>query len=153
MVRNMPVFIQLVITTHNHVTIAQLSAAGVSWCWRTSLSLSLAYICALQKEVPYHGRLYITDSNLCFFSSVLLKDTKVRKPRSSLSLRTSGAAGLTAHPCVAGGPSRLQRELPEEAEHRAARAQRHLCADGRRGEGQFLSGALNNDSLIQLMFD
>lgn len=100
MVRNMPVFIQLVITTHNHVTIAQLSAAGVSWCWRTSLSLSLAYICALQKEVPYHGRLYITDSNLCFFSSVLLKDTKVRNPRSSLSLRTSGAAGLTAHPCV-----------------------------------------------------
>lgn len=36
-----------------------------------------AYICALQKEVPYHGRLYITDTHACFFSSVLLKDTKV----------------------------------------------------------------------------
>ena len=36
-----------------------------------------AYICALQKEVPYHGRLYITDTNACFYSSVLLKDTKV----------------------------------------------------------------------------
>ncbi|ROL54971.1 GRAM domain-containing protein 2B [Anabarilius grahami] len=45
-----------------------------------------AYICALQKEVPYHGRLYITDSNLCFFSSVLLKDTKVVVPVSSVSV-------------------------------------------------------------------
>ncbi len=36
-----------------------------------------AYICALQKEVPYHGRLYITDTHACFYSSVLLKDTKV----------------------------------------------------------------------------
>ncbi|XP_067271389.1 GRAM domain-containing protein 2B isoform X2 [Pseudorasbora parva] len=45
-----------------------------------------AYICALQKEVPYHGRLYITDSNLCFFSSVLLKDTKVIVPVSSVSV-------------------------------------------------------------------
>ncbi|XP_058495068.1 GRAM domain-containing protein 2B isoform X1 [Solea solea] len=36
-----------------------------------------AYICALQKEVPYHGRLYITDTHACFHSSVLLKDTKV----------------------------------------------------------------------------
>ncbi|XP_051766000.1 GRAM domain-containing protein 2B isoform X1 [Ctenopharyngodon idella] len=44
-----------------------------------------AYICALQKEVPYHGRLYITDSNLCFFSSVLLKDTKVIVPVASVS--------------------------------------------------------------------
>ncbi|XP_037626232.1 GRAM domain-containing protein 2B isoform X1 [Sebastes umbrosus] len=39
-----------------------------------------AYICALQKEVPYHGRLYITDTNACFYSSVLLKDTKVVIP-------------------------------------------------------------------------
>jgi len=36
-----------------------------------------AYICALQREVPYHGRLYITDTHACFYSSVLLKDTKV----------------------------------------------------------------------------
>ncbi len=36
-----------------------------------------AYVCALQKEVPFHGRLYITDTHACFYSSVLLKDTKV----------------------------------------------------------------------------
>ncbi|XP_047229947.1 GRAM domain-containing protein 2B isoform X2 [Girardinichthys multiradiatus] len=43
-----------------------------------------AYICALQREVPYHGRLYITDTNACFYSSVLLKDTKVVIPVSSI---------------------------------------------------------------------
>ncbi|XP_026201799.1 GRAM domain-containing protein 2B isoform X2 [Anabas testudineus] len=43
-----------------------------------------AYICALQKEVPYHGRLYITDTHACFFSSVLLKDTKVVIPVSCI---------------------------------------------------------------------
>lgn len=43
-----------------------------------------AYICALQKEVPYHGRLYITDTHICFFSSVLLKDTRVVIPVSSV---------------------------------------------------------------------
>ncbi|XP_068176382.1 GRAM domain-containing protein 2B isoform X2 [Antennarius striatus] len=45
-----------------------------------------AYICALQKEVPYHGRLYITDTNACFYSSVLLKDTKVIIPVSCISM-------------------------------------------------------------------
>lgn len=34
-------------------------------------------MCALQKEVPYHGRLYLTEAHACFYSSVLLKDTKV----------------------------------------------------------------------------
>ncbi|KAJ0032560.1 hypothetical protein NQD34_002641 [Periophthalmus magnuspinnatus] len=45
-----------------------------------------AYLCALQKEVPYHGRLYITDKNVCFYSSVLLKDTKVVVPVSSIHI-------------------------------------------------------------------
>ncbi|KAG7488084.1 hypothetical protein MATL_G00030760 [Megalops atlanticus] len=41
-----------------------------------------AYICALQKEVPYHGRLYVSENYVCFYSSVLLKDTKVVIPVS-----------------------------------------------------------------------
>ncbi|KAM9797119.1 GRAM domain-containing protein 2B isoform 1-T1 [Syngnathus typhle] len=45
-----------------------------------------AYICALQKEVPYHGRLYITNSHACFHSSVLLKDTKVVIPVSCIHI-------------------------------------------------------------------
>ncbi|XP_068563607.1 GRAM domain-containing protein 2B isoform X1 [Cebidichthys violaceus] len=45
-----------------------------------------AYICALQKEVPYHGRLYITDIHACFYSSVLLKDTKVVIPVSCIHI-------------------------------------------------------------------
>ncbi|XP_030228624.1 GRAM domain-containing protein 2A isoform X2 [Gadus morhua] len=43
-----------------------------------------AYICAWQKEVPYHGRLYITETHACFYSSVLLKDTKAVIPVSSI---------------------------------------------------------------------
>ncbi|XP_060889809.1 GRAM domain-containing protein 2B isoform X2 [Labrus mixtus] len=45
-----------------------------------------AYICALQKEVPYHGRLYITDTHACFYSSVLLKDTKLVIPVSRIHI-------------------------------------------------------------------
>ncbi|KAK7889814.1 hypothetical protein WMY93_025374 [Mugilogobius chulae] len=45
-----------------------------------------AYLCAMQKEVPYHGRLYITDKNVCFYSSVLLKDTKVIIPVSLIHI-------------------------------------------------------------------
>ncbi|GAA6104066.1 GRAM domain-containing protein 2B isoform X3 [Tachysurus ichikawai] len=45
-----------------------------------------AYICALQREVPYHGRLYITESNVCFHSSVLLKATKVVIPVSNITV-------------------------------------------------------------------
>lgn len=39
--------------------------------------VSAAFTCALQKEVLYHGKLYISENNVCFFSSVLLKETKV----------------------------------------------------------------------------
>ncbi|XP_041647251.1 GRAM domain-containing protein 2B isoform X3 [Cheilinus undulatus] len=45
-----------------------------------------AYICALQKEVPYHGRLYVTDTHVCFYSSVLLKDTKLVIPVSCIHI-------------------------------------------------------------------
>ncbi|XP_063058091.1 GRAM domain-containing protein 2B isoform X2 [Engraulis encrasicolus] len=44
-----------------------------------------AYICALQKEVPYHGRIYISENHVCFHSSVLMKATKVVIPVSSVT--------------------------------------------------------------------
>ncbi|KAJ8278334.1 hypothetical protein GJAV_G00086500 [Gymnothorax javanicus] len=43
-----------------------------------------AYVCALQKEVPYHGRIYVSENFICFYSSVLLKDTKAVIPVSSV---------------------------------------------------------------------
>ncbi|XP_061653491.1 GRAM domain-containing protein 2B-like isoform X1 [Phyllopteryx taeniolatus] len=42
------------------------------------------FICALQKEVLYHGKLFISENYVCFFSSVLLKETKVLIPISSI---------------------------------------------------------------------
>ncbi|KAL2098146.1 hypothetical protein ACEWY4_007353 [Coilia grayii] len=39
--------------------------------------LTHAFTCALQKEVLYHGKLYVSHEHICFYSSVLLKATKV----------------------------------------------------------------------------
>ncbi|XP_051236701.1 GRAM domain-containing protein 2A [Dicentrarchus labrax] len=47
-------------------------------------SLTHAFTCALQKEVLYHGKLFVSDNYVCFYSSVLLKDTKVVIPASSV---------------------------------------------------------------------
>ncbi|XP_058274946.1 GRAM domain-containing protein 2B-like isoform X1 [Hemibagrus wyckioides] len=37
-----------------------------------------AFTCALQKEVLYHGKMYVSLQHVCFYSSVLLKETKVQ---------------------------------------------------------------------------
>ncbi|KAM8839586.1 GRAM domain-containing protein 2A-like [Synchiropus picturatus] len=39
--------------------------------------LTHTFTCALQKEVLYQGKLFISENYVCFYSSVLLKDTKV----------------------------------------------------------------------------
>uniref|UniRef100_A0A8D3C8A6 GRAM domain-containing protein n=1 Tax=Scophthalmus maximus TaxID=52904 RepID=A0A8D3C8A6_SCOMX len=39
-------------------------------------NLTQMFICALQKEVLYHGKLFVSENYVCFYSSVLLKDTK-----------------------------------------------------------------------------
>ncbi|XP_040911402.1 GRAM domain-containing protein 2B-like isoform X3 [Toxotes jaculatrix] len=48
-------------------------------------NLTHTFTCALQKEVLYHGKLFVSESHVCFHSSVLLKDTKVVIPTSSVS--------------------------------------------------------------------
>ncbi|XP_076838043.1 GRAM domain-containing protein 2B isoform X2 [Brachyhypopomus gauderio] len=40
-------------------------------------NLTNTFTCALQKEVVYHGKMYVSQNHICFYSSVLLKDTKV----------------------------------------------------------------------------
>ncbi|KAF1383991.1 hypothetical protein PFLUV_G00137580 [Perca fluviatilis] len=47
-------------------------------------NLTHTFICALQKEVLYHGKLFVCENYVCFHSSVLLKDTKVVIPGSSI---------------------------------------------------------------------
>ncbi|XP_061879629.1 GRAM domain-containing protein 2B-like [Entelurus aequoreus] len=42
------------------------------------------FVCTLQKEVLYYGRLYVSENYVCFHSSVLLRETKVVIPLSSL---------------------------------------------------------------------
>ncbi|XP_041659518.1 GRAM domain-containing protein 2B-like [Cheilinus undulatus] len=48
-------------------------------------NLTHAFICAMQKEVLYHGKLYISEHHVCFHSSVLLRDTKVAVSGCSVS--------------------------------------------------------------------
>ncbi|XP_054623233.1 GRAM domain-containing protein 2B-like isoform X2 [Dunckerocampus dactyliophorus] len=47
-------------------------------------SLTHTFVCTLQKEVLYYGKLYVSENYVCFHSSVLLKDTKVVIPLSSV---------------------------------------------------------------------
>nr|XP_005313866.1 GRAM domain-containing protein 2B-like isoform X1 [Chrysemys picta bellii] len=42
--------------------------------------------CAWQREVPYHGRLYISQNYICFHCSMLLRDVKVVIPVSSVAI-------------------------------------------------------------------
>lgn len=51
----------------------------------TREALLACFSCAWQREVPYHGRLYISSRHVCFHSSLLLKDIKVVVPVASIS--------------------------------------------------------------------
>ncbi|XP_066552490.1 GRAM domain-containing protein 2B isoform X2 [Amia ocellicauda] len=48
--------------------------------------LTDAFTCAMQREVLYHGKLYISENYICFYSSVLLKDTKVVIPVTTVAI-------------------------------------------------------------------
>ncbi|XP_067410315.1 GRAM domain-containing protein 2A-like [Emydura macquarii macquarii] len=51
--------------------------------------------CAWQRDVPYHGRLYVSPNFLCFHCSVLLRDVKVVIPVPSIaSLKKANTALL-----------------------------------------------------------
>ncbi|XP_033376099.1 GRAM domain-containing protein 2A-like isoform X1 [Parus major] len=43
------------------------------------------FSCAWQREVPYHGRLYVSSRHICFHSNLLLKDIKAVVPVDSVS--------------------------------------------------------------------
>lgn len=47
-------------------------------------NLTHTFTCSLQKEGLYHGKLFVSENYVCFYSSVLLKDTKVVIPASSV---------------------------------------------------------------------
>lgn len=106
-----------------------------------------AYICALQKEVPYHGRLYITDTHACFYSSVLLKDTKV--DTNQLSIRplfclVSQSDLFCVCVCFTGSYSSFLHPQSEEAEHSFAGAQCLVRPHHRGRKGQSLTSIVTD---------
>ncbi|XP_033506026.2 uncharacterized protein LOC117271761 [Epinephelus lanceolatus] len=48
-------------------------------------NLTHTFTCALQKEVLYHGKIFVSEKYVCFHSSVLLKETKVVLSACSVS--------------------------------------------------------------------
>ncbi|XP_010791247.1 GRAM domain-containing protein 3-like isoform X1 [Notothenia coriiceps] len=58
-------------------------------------NLTHTFSCALQKEVLYHGKLYVSENYVCFYSSVLLKETKVVIPASSVCRVKKHNSGLS----------------------------------------------------------
>uniref|UniRef100_UPI00398F04AE GRAM domain-containing protein 2B isoform X3 n=1 Tax=Pristiophorus japonicus TaxID=55135 RepID=UPI00398F04AE len=44
-----------------------------------------SFKCALHKEVPYHGKMYVSDNYICFYSSIL-KETKLVVPVQSVAV-------------------------------------------------------------------
>ncbi|XP_041060915.1 GRAM domain-containing protein 2B isoform X1 [Carcharodon carcharias] len=53
-----------------------------------------SFKCALHKEVPYHGKMYVTENYICFYSSIL-KETKLVVPVASvISLKKQNTALL-----------------------------------------------------------
>ncbi|XP_031460579.1 GRAM domain-containing protein 2A-like isoform X1 [Phasianus colchicus] len=47
-------------------------------------ALLACFSCAWQREVPYHGRLYVSSGHLCFHASLLLKEIKAVVPVASV---------------------------------------------------------------------
>ncbi|XP_047656141.1 GRAM domain-containing protein 2B isoform X2 [Tachysurus fulvidraco] len=48
--------------------------------------LKQSYTCALQKDILYQGRLFVSDNWICFYSKVFGKDTKIAIPVISVSV-------------------------------------------------------------------
>ncbi|XP_029309442.1 GRAM domain-containing protein 2A-like isoform X2 [Cottoperca gobio] len=60
-------------------------------------TLTRTFPCALQKEVLYHGKLFVSENYVCFYSSVLLKDTKVTLGHIKVVIPASSIGGVKKH--------------------------------------------------------
>ncbi|CDQ83271.1 unnamed protein product [Oncorhynchus mykiss] len=88
----------------------------------TEEKLTHVFTCALQKEVLYHGKLFVSVNYVCFYSSVLLKDTKLGEQveNGNSSPHFSGENGVDGvdRDTISSNSSRedsVERSLPIEA--------------------------------------
>ncbi|KPP77844.1 hypothetical protein Z043_102712 [Scleropages formosus] len=54
-------------------------------CMFYVMSFSTGYTCALQKDILYQGKLFVSDNWICFYSKVFGKDTKIAIPVHSVT--------------------------------------------------------------------
>lgn len=100
------------------------------------------FSCAWQREMPYHGRLYVSARHICFHSNVLLKDIKVSCSEHGAGSTGRGTGGSREHgdivcppPGTGCGPCHLHLS-PQKDQHSAAGAQRSQHPHGQGGEGE-----------------
>lgn len=75
---------------------------GKKWmCWAASLDVCVkGYTCALQRDILYQGKMFVSDNWICFHSKVFGRDTKVR---SLTQLRL--CCGRLRHPDISMFPN------------------------------------------------
>lgn len=75
---------------------------GKKWmCWAANLDVCVkGYTCALQRDILYQGKMFVSDNWICFHSKVFGRDTKVR----SLTPRRL-CCGRLRHPDISMFPN------------------------------------------------
>ncbi|XP_054629537.1 GRAM domain-containing protein 2B isoform X2 [Dunckerocampus dactyliophorus] len=58
---------------------------GKGVCCRVCVCVCAGYTCALQKDILYQGRMFVSDHWICFHSKVFGKDTKIAIPVTSVT--------------------------------------------------------------------
>lgn len=69
---------------HYHIKYITCSIGQVQQLDNMAYVTFLDFTCALQKEILYQGKLFISENWICFFSKVFGKDIKVCKGVSSM---------------------------------------------------------------------
>lgn len=106
---------------------------GEKWiCWAANLDVCVkGYTCALQRDILYQGKMFVSDNWICFHSKVFGRDTKVR---SLAQLRLGcGPTSSSWHFNVSKSPDfhpRAVCDVHQENQNCAAGAERPRDRDG-----------------------
>uniref|UniRef100_A0A3Q3KMX0 GRAM domain-containing protein n=1 Tax=Monopterus albus TaxID=43700 RepID=A0A3Q3KMX0_MONAL len=102
---------------------------------------AVAFTCALQKEVLYLGKLFVSERHVCFHSAVLLKDTKLVIPTPSIRevKKNNTALSMLSIQTVDGGKYSLVSLRDREM---CSKILQSVCSNSQQGE------SLNSSALL-----
>nr|XP_020471610.1 GRAM domain-containing protein 3-like [Monopterus albus] len=104
-------------------------------------NLIQTFTCALQKEVLYLGKLFVSERHVCFHSAVLLKDTKLVIPTPSIRevKKNNTALSMLSIQTVDGGKYSLVSLRDREM---CSKILQSVCSNSQQGE------SLNSSALL-----